>query len=56
MSGRGIPECISESVIDDGTVELDTDVRLECGELHDKYHVNIPMTGHVTRRRPQRLR
>jgi hypothetical protein len=51
-----IPECISESVIDDGTVELDTDVRLECGELQDNYHVNIPMTGHITRRRPQRLR
>jgi hypothetical protein len=23
------------------------DVRLECGELHDSYHVNIPMTGHI---------
>jgi hypothetical protein len=22
-------------------------VRLECGELHNSYHVNIPMTGHI---------
>ena len=22
-------------------------MRLECGELHNSYHVNIPLTGHI---------
>jgi AraC-like DNA-binding protein len=30
-----------------GEVAFGADVRLECGELHDSYHVNIPMTGHI---------
>jgi len=30
-----------------GEIAFGADVRLECGELHDSYHVNIPMTGHI---------
>ena len=30
-----------------GEIAFGTDVRLECGELHNSYHVNIPMTGHI---------
>ena len=30
-----------------GEIAFGTDVRLECGELHHSYHVNIPMTGHI---------
>jgi AraC-like DNA-binding protein len=30
-----------------GEVAFGADVRLDCGELHDSYHVNIPMTGHI---------
>jgi AraC-like DNA-binding protein len=30
-----------------GEIAFGADVRLECGELHNSYHVNIPMTGHI---------
>jgi AraC-like DNA-binding protein len=30
-----------------GEVVFGADVRLDCGELHDSYHVNIPMSGHI---------
>jgi AraC-like DNA-binding protein len=30
-----------------GEIGFSTDVRLDCGELHDSYHVNIPMSGHI---------
>jgi AraC-like DNA-binding protein len=30
-----------------GEIAFGADVRLECGELHDSYHVNIPVTGHI---------
>lgn len=30
-----------------GEIAFGTDVRLDCGELHDSYHVNIPMSGHI---------
>jgi AraC-like DNA-binding protein len=30
-----------------GEIAFGTDVRLECGELHNSYHVNIPMSGHI---------
>jgi AraC-like DNA-binding protein len=30
-----------------GEIAFGADVRLECGEQHDSYHVNIPMTGHI---------
>jgi AraC-like DNA-binding protein len=30
-----------------GEVAFGTDVRLECGELHNSYHVNIPLSGHI---------
>jgi hypothetical protein len=30
-----------------GEIAFGADVRLECGELHDSYHVNIPITGHI---------
>jgi len=30
-----------------GEIAFGADVRLECGELHDSYHVNIPLTGHI---------
>jgi len=30
-----------------GEIAFGADVRLECGELHDSYHVNIPMTGRI---------
>jgi AraC-like DNA-binding protein len=30
-----------------GEIAFGTDVRLDCGELHDSYHVNIPISGHI---------
>jgi AraC-like DNA-binding protein len=30
-----------------GEIAFGADVRLECGELHNSYHVNIPMSGHI---------
>jgi hypothetical protein len=30
-----------------GEIAFGTDVRLDCGELHDSYHVNIPISGHT---------
>jgi AraC-like DNA-binding protein len=30
-----------------GEIAFGADVRLECGELHNSYHVNIPLTGHI---------
>jgi AraC-like DNA-binding protein len=30
-----------------GEIEFGVDVRLDCGELHNSYHVNIPMSGHL---------
>jgi AraC-like DNA-binding protein len=30
-----------------GEIAFGADVRLDCGELNDSYHVNIPMSGHI---------
>jgi AraC-like DNA-binding protein len=30
-----------------GEVVFGVDLRLDCGELHDSYHVNIAMSGHI---------
>ncbi len=47
-SSFSLKQCIGRlGPVTVGEIAFGADVRLECGELHNSYHVNIPLTGHI---------